>query len=62
MEKEVNMKGNGNEEIRMEPVMLLNIIGIYYYSDGSKYDGKWKDDKRDGFGNKTIYYRNMALH
>ena len=27
MEKEVNMKGNGNEEIRMEPVMLLNIIG-----------------------------------
>ena len=29
--------------------------GIYYYSDGDKYDGEWKYDKKSG---KGVYYYN----
>lgn len=24
--------------------------GVYFYADGDKYDGEWKDDKRHGKG------------
>jgi antitoxin component YwqK of YwqJK toxin-antitoxin module len=25
-------------------------FGIYYYADGSRYDGQWKNDKKHGWG------------
>jgi len=25
-------------------------IGKYYYIDGSKYEGEWRDDKKNGKG------------
>jgi len=39
-------------------------IGIYYYANGNKYDGMWKDDNKDGRGNSLLkpkgilYYAN----
>ena len=29
--------------------------GTYYYANGDKYEGEWKDDKRHGKG--TVMYR-----
>ena len=28
----------------------MNGKGIYYYANGDKYDGEWKDDKKNGKG------------
>ena len=28
------------------------ILGIYYYVDGDKYDGEWKNSKQQGKGNE----------
>ena len=33
----------------------MNGQGTYVYSDGDKYEGQWKDDKRHGKG--TVTYR-----
>jgi hypothetical protein len=27
------------------------MVDIHVYVDGGKYEGEWKDDKRDGRGN-----------
>ena len=31
------------------------MIGIFYYKNGSKYNGEWKNDKKEG---KGIFYWN----
>jgi len=31
----------------------MNGKGVYYYANGNRYDGDWKDDKKNG---KGIYY------
>jgi hypothetical protein len=33
----------------------MNGKGIFYYNNGDRYDGNWKDDKKNGQG---IYYFN----
>ena len=35
---------------RMDMVNKELCIGIYYYNNGDKYDGEWKDDKMNGKG------------
>jgi len=30
-------------------------IGVYLYADKTKYDGEWKNNKRDGEGKLFIY-------
>jgi len=32
-------------------VSFVIIVDIHIYPDGGKYEGEWKDDKRDGRGN-----------
>jgi len=29
----------------------INILGVYTYPNGDKYDGEWKDDKKSDRGN-----------
>jgi len=32
------------------------ILGIRYYENKNKYDGEWKDGKREGRGNLKLNY------
>ena len=49
-----NMKAHGALAKRMVMVNCLSkCIGIYYYPNGDRYDGEWKNDEKDGKG-KTI--------
>ena len=34
--------------------MSTSIIGIYYYSNGSKYQGEWRDRKAHGKGDFEV--------
>lgn len=43
-------KGNGRMTREMELVKNKNIIGKQEYANGDKYEGEWKDDKRNGNG------------
>eukprot|EP00826_Nyctotherus_ovalis_P035842 TRINITY_DN3115_c0_g1_i12.p3 TRINITY_DN3115_c0_g1~~TRINITY_DN3115_c0_g1_i12.p3 ORF type:complete len:134 (-),score=12.67 TRINITY_DN3115_c0_g1_i12:716-1117(-) len=45
------MKENGREIRDMELVCLKCYLGIYYYTNGEKYDGEWKLNAKEGFGN-----------
>lgn len=45
------MKENGIEIRGMELVYLKHYLGIYYYTNGEKYDGEWKFNAKEGFGN-----------
>ena len=38
--------------INKEKVKLSIRKGIYYYPNGDKYEGDWKDDLRHGNGNR----------
>ena len=40
----------------MEINLKVNIKMIYYYINGNKYDGEWKNDKAEGKG--IFYYNN----
>ena len=40
---------------------LMNGHGIFTYKNGNKYDGNWKDDKREGKGT-GFYYKNGKLY
>ena len=45
------MMDNGYTMTRMETVCFIDeMIGILTYSNGGKYNGEWKDGKRDGKG------------
>jgi len=35
-------------------VCFVKPIGVYNYANGDKYEGEWKDDKREGYG-KLVY-------
>jgi hypothetical protein len=37
-------------------IINKNRVGIYYYANGNRYDGRWKNDKK--FGRGTMYYTN----
>ena len=39
----------------------LYLIGIFKYSNGNKYDGNWKMNKKDGDGTPINIYRNILL-
>jgi hypothetical protein len=49
---EVFMKAILRMTSMMEKVLLvlINSLGVAYFSDGIKYDGEWKDDKYHGKG------------
>lgn len=32
-------------------VLLVKTIGVFYYNNGRRYEGDWKDGKRNGKGN-----------
>jgi hypothetical protein len=34
----------------MEKVSFSLRLGTYFYSEGRRYDGDWKDGRRDGKG------------
>ena len=48
------MKENGKMIIVKEQVLNNEELGIYYYGKKEKYEGSWKNDKRNG---KGIYYQ-----
>ena len=39
---------------------MNNDIGTYNYLNGDKYEGSWKDQKRNGIG--TCYYTNKEKY
>ena len=39
---------------------ILDGRGIFTWVDGKKYDGEWKDGKRNGHGNMTYGHGNMT--
>ena len=45
------MMVNGKIINEMDMVILIFIIGLYHYKLGSKYEGQWKEDQKDGKGN-----------
>ena len=49
------MKENGRQiaELEKVPFMLKKIIGTFITSQGSKYIGNWKYDKKNGNGLET---------
>ena len=40
-------------------LLLIIYLGIFYYVNGNKYDGEWKNDKKEGKG--TISIPNCSL-
>ena len=38
----------------VEMVIIFNIIGIYYYADGNRYDGEWSNNEKKGRGNLNL--------
>lgn len=47
------MMGNGKVIKRMAKVKIFrNKIGVYYYANGDRYDGEWRDDRINGEGKK----------
>ena len=32
--------------------LFIVSIGIYFWSNGDRYEGEWKDDKMHGYGKK----------
>ena len=60
IEKIINMKENEYIIIIMEIDMkeigkIINIKGIFYFNNGNRYEGDFKDGKAEG---KGIYYYN----
>ena len=41
---------NGKMMRKMEKVIFKNIIGTIYYANGDKFEGNFKNDKKDGKG------------
>ena len=49
----INMTVNGRMDLCMEVVSIINLIGIYYYKDGSLFEGSFANGKRSGKGTYT---------
>jgi len=51
IQMEKNTRGSGVMTIRMGKVFFKRTsIGTYSYADGGKYQGEWRDNKRNGKG------------
>lgn len=48
---EINTKENLKMTRNAVLVMFQLILGTYYYTNGNKYQGEWKNDKVNGKGN-----------
>jgi hypothetical protein len=46
----IGTKDNGRKTTSMEKVILTLSLGVMNYASGEKYDGQWKDDKKQGRG------------
>ena len=46
----INMRENGLIINLMEEVLIILNIGKFIGIDGEKYEGDWKDNKKDGNG------------
>ena len=41
---------------------LFNIfIGKYFFNDGARYEGEWKDDKKHGQGKKSYLLNDLLI-
>ena len=44
------MRAIGLKIVEMGKVKSLIMLGTYYYTDSTKYEGDWLDDRRSGKG------------
>ena len=45
------------DELYLSVLILFNVIlGKYIWNDGTRYEGKYKADKRNGLGKKSDLY------
>lgn len=61
MLRDTSMMANGLIIRSMEKVHKELIIGVFYYSNGQKYIGEWKNGKMIK-GNIYPYYREIIFH
>lgn len=51
MPTETNITASGKKISRMAKVIGgNNVLGVYDYANGDKYDGTWNNDVREGLG------------
>lgn len=57
------MMANGRIIIGMEKaIYFFDIIGVFQYADGEKYDGDWLDNKKSGKGNSLFYNYKKGIY
>jgi len=55
LKKVIGSKASGRMTCVTEKVMHATSIGIYYYANGDKFEGEWKNNNRDGKGKPFFY-------
>ena len=45
----------------MDQVIFIVLIGVYEYPNNDKYRGIWKNNKKNGHGNKGVNYRHIRM-
>ena len=50
IQTEMCISGNGRMIVQMEKVHKFWYTGKYLSNYGAEYDGDWKDDKQEGYG------------
>jgi len=51
------MHGQGKKSALLNYLLILtlfnDLIGEFFYNNGDRYEGEWKDDKKHGQGKKS---------
>lgn len=50
----INMMVNGCKDLSMGKVCKIKSLGILTYTNGDKYTGDWRNNKRHGYGTSHL--------